>query len=368
MSEFFRDDGLQGVFGITPSSVIDSMKKDQVITLLKSLGATSIVDQGTHLILPTICHNPRESEKSPKLYYYFDSKLFSCYTECGHAFNIYELVRKVHEINDHAISFYEAYNYVLNYVGSNIYIEPPEIEFVNNRYVRKLSVEDLPAYNNNALSIFPIIPPTEWLNEGISAQAMKKFDIRLSAPKLKIIIPHYDLKGRLVGIRGRALDEYEIEHYGKYMPVKIENIFYTHHLSRNLYGAYVNQSAIRRTKKAVLFEGEKSCLKMTDFYGNDSIAVAVCGSNLHKIQVDILVKELGVSEIVIAFDKEYDSLHTAEAETYKYKLINLAKKFRNYANFSFIYDMENLLDPKDSPVDKGKEIYERLYNLRVKIR
>lgn len=107
---------------------------------------------------------------------------------------------------------------------------------------------------------------------------------------------------------------------------------------------------------------------MYDYFGENSVAVAVCGSNLHKIQVDILVKELGVSEITIAFDKEYEVMRSPEAEAYKYKLIALAQKYNNYANFSFIYDMEGLLDHKDSPVDKGKEIYERLYDLRVKIR
>lgn len=368
MSEFFLDDGLSGVFGVTPTAVIDNMKREQVIAIIKALGATSIVEQETHLILPTICHNPEESEKSHKLYYYFDSKLFSCYTECGHTFNIYELVRKVHAINDHEISFYEAYNYVLNYVGGSIFVEPPAVVPIGNRYARKLSVMDLPAYNKNALTIFRKEPPTEWLNEGISAQSMARFDIGLSVPRLKIIIPHYDLKGRLVGIRGRALDEHEIENYGKYMPVRIENTFYTHHLSRNLYGANVSAPAIRKFQRAVVLEGEKSCLKMYDFYGEDTVAVATCGSNLHKIQVDILVKELGVSEITIAFDKEYEVMRSPEAEAYKYKLIALAQKYNNYANFSFIYDMEGLLNYKDSPVDKGKEIYERLYDLRVKIR
>lgn len=370
MSEFFLDDGLNGVFDLTPSVVMESLKIEQLIRILTALGVTNIIEQDNQLILPTVCHNHLDdNEMSHKLYYYYDSKLFTCYTECSKSFNIFELVRKVHAINDHPINFYEAFSYVLSFFGTTGHsVIQPTHNPIGNRYARRLSVEDLPEYNKNALSIFPAVPTVEWLQEGISAEAMKLFDIRFSPSRLKIIIPHYDIKGRLIGIRGRALDEYEIENYGKYMPVKIENTFHTHHLSRNLYGIFTNQSAIRRQSRAVLLEGEKSCLKMADYFGDDSVAVAVCGNNIHKVQIDLLVKKLGVSEIIIAFDKEYESLFSPEAEAYKYKLIALCRKYNSYANFSFIYDMEGLLDIKDAPVDKGKEIYERLYDNRVKIR
>lgn len=368
MSEFFLDDGLSGLFSLTPTVVLQNLSRAQIVAILQDLGATDIVEQENQLILPTICHNPLEHEKSHKLYYYYDSKLFSCYTECGHSFNLYELVRKVYAINDHEIGFYEAFNYVMNFFdGAKQIIQAP-VEPIGNRYARKLSVVDLPEYNKNVLSIFRKDPATEWLNEGISKEAMARFNILFSMPKLKIIIPHYDLKGRLVGIRGRALEEYEVENFGKYMPVKVENTFYTHHLSRNLYGIEVAKKAIKRTRRAVLFEGEKSVLKMWDYYGDDSVAVAVCGSNIHKVQIDLLVKKLGVFDITIAFDKEYQHLRTEESEAYKAKLIAMCQKYSNYANFSFLYDMEGLLEEKDSPVDKGKEIYERLYDMRVKVR
>lgn len=263
MSEFFLDDGLSSYFNVKPSNILSAITREQILSLLKDLGADSIIEQENQLILPTICHNPTETDKSHKLYYYFDSKLFSCYTECGQPFNLYELVRKVHAINDHEISFHEAFNFVLNYVGNSAFsIEPPQAAPIGNRYARKLSVEDLREYNKNALTIFRKMAPIEWLQEGISAKAMEKFDIRFSIPYLKIIIPHYDLKGRLVGIRGRALDEDEVQNYGKYMPVRIENTFYTHHLSRNLYGAYQNQEAIRRYQRAIVFEGEVSPLSI----------------------------------------------------------------------------------------------------------
>ena len=46
----------------------------------------------------------------------------------------------------------------------------------------------------------------------------------------------------------------------------------------------------------------------------------------------------------------------------------MCQKYQNYVDFSFIYDRENLLEMKDSPTDKGPDIFWQLYKRRVKIR
>lgn len=57
---------------------------------------------------------------------------------------------------------------------------------------------------------------------------MDKYNILYSISQEKIVIPHYDINNNLVGIRGRALNEWEIENVGKYMPIRIENKWYAH--------------------------------------------------------------------------------------------------------------------------------------------
>ena len=52
-------------------------------------------EKGDILIFPTICHNSNIEEASMKLYYYDNTKLFHCYTECQSSFDIYELVKKI---------------------------------------------------------------------------------------------------------------------------------------------------------------------------------------------------------------------------------------------------------------------------------
>ena len=46
----------------------------------------------------------------------------------------------------------------------------------------------------------------------------------------------------------------------------------------------------------------------------------------------------------------------------------MCKKYKNQASFSYIWDYDNLLEEKDSPYDKGKQIFEYLYKNRVKVR
>ena len=192
---------------------------------------------------------------------------------------------------------------------------------------------------------------------------MDKFNILYSISQNKIIIPHYDINNNLIGIRGRALNKWEIENIGKYMPVKIENTWYKHPLSLNLYGLNINKDNIRKNGYVFLFEAEKSVLQFENFQ-QDNCAVAVCGSNFNKFQLNLLIKECHPKEIIICFDKEENK----GEDKYFMKLWNICQKYKNYCNFSFIYDRENLLDMKDSPSDKGELIFNQLKEKRVKVK
>ena len=45
--------------------------------------------------------------------------------------------------------------------------------------------------------------------------------------------------------------------------------------------------------------------------------------------------------------------------------IHKMQKYKNYCNFSFIYDRDGLLNLKDSPTDKGEETFIKLVGKRV---
>jgi DNA primase (bacterial type) len=222
---------------------------------------------------------------------------------------------------------------------------------------------DLPVFSEGVLDVFTKIYPAQWLEEGISAAAMDKFNILFSISQNKIIIPHYNVKGELVGIRGRALNEWEVENVGKYMPIKVENIWYNHRLSLNLYGLNANKENIKKNGYAILVEGEKSVMQAESFK-RDNCTAAVCGSNLNKFQIEILMRECSPREIIIAFDNEEEK----GKSIYFDKLYAMCKKYSNYADFSFIYDKYNLTKKKDSPFDEGEETFNKLLEKRVKVK
>ena len=73
------------------------------------------------------------------------------------------------------------------------------------------------------------------------------------------------------------------------------------------------------------------------------------------------MKTCAPHEIILCFDKE----ELAGEDKYFNKLWNICQKYKNYCNFSFVYDREDLLDLKDSPTDKGEETFIKLIGKRV---
>ena len=113
--------------------------------------------------------------------------------------------------------------------------------------------------------------------------------------------------------------------------------------------------------------GEKSVLKFNDLY-DYNIAVASCGSTLNLKQVEILIKKMGVEDIIVAYDKEFTDFASKKAEEYYEKLSVLCKKYSNYCNFYFLFDFNNLLRLKDAPIDRGKKVFEKLMKNKIKVR
>lgn len=357
---------------ISLEDIVNSITLEDVRIFLESLGVDQIAiyEEKGYLVCPTICHNPLDEAESMKLYWYQNNKIFRCYTECNEAMSIFTLYQKFMALNYHKVSFEEAVDYVKKCIrhitvsNSKKYKSPINYE----QYKFDSTVPELTEYPKEMLSYFLCKHHPLWLKDGIKPEVMDKFNIGFWNRENKITIPHFDINGRLIGIRARTLNPEEAELYGKYRPVQIGTTLYAHPLHFNLYGIYEHQEAIRQCRKAIIVEGEKSVLLDDGYYGEWSTAVACCGSNINKFQISLLTNVLGANEITIAFDKEYEDWRSNEAREYQEKIRNMCKKYKGQATFYYIWDIDNLLARKDSPYDKGKEIFEKLYKHRIRIR
>lgn len=332
------------------------------------------------LVSQTICHNLPENG-SRKLYYYDNTGLFKCYTACDEYFDIFELTRKVARIQwgKEDFQLYDAMCYIAKYFGLSE-AERPEDDSsltlkdwtVFQRYENlseKISFTrarpQLKEYNPIILTRFVYPPIKVWEDEGIDREICNHAMIGYYPGEEQITIPHFDINGRLVGIRGRYLALDDVQRYGKYKPLNVNRQLYNHPLSANLYGLNKTQNNIRHSKIAIIFEGEKSVLKYASFFGEENnISVACCGSSLSSFQVKLLLN-LGVQEIIIAFDRQFQQIGDEEFKQLKKKLIAINKKYGLYLKISAIFDKDMITGYKDAPVDAGPEIFKYLLKNRI---
>ena len=351
----------------------ENLSIEEVFDLVSELGGEPIMGSGL-FTARTICHGG----DSHKLYYYDNTKLFHCYTGCGDAsFDIYDLVLRVNKtagIQNFSLS--KAIVFVAKYFGYTA--ETFDFEdnqeasedwkiiknFKRNKEKNQPQVIELKTYNNKVLRYLPhprIIP---WEKEGIAFEVMESRGICYDPINEGIVIPHYNIDGNLIGIRERTLIK-ENEVYGKYRPAIINGKMYNHPLGFSLYNLNNSKKAISQFKKAIVFEGEKSTLLYASYFGQESdISVACCGSNLINYQVKLLLS-LGVKEIIIAFDKQFQKIGDKEWQKWVIKLKTLYNKYGSYVNISYLFDKNNLLQYKSSPIDEGKDKFIELFKNRI---
>ena len=341
--------------------LINIITPSDILTLMNDLGADLVKETDKYFIFTSICHGGN----SHKLYYYKDSRSFYCYSNCG-SMSAYDTIMKVKDCD-----FKTAFSYLKNIVnGYNRAI----IGF-GNRQFKKINLDDIvieqppvidkpflyKMYSDNIKLM------KEWVNENISEDALRKFNIRFDVKGNRMIIPHMREDGQCVGIRVRNFNSKDMER-GKYMPLFYDDNCYSHALGSSLFGLNISKDNIKKYKKCIVFESEKSVLKYESLYPNRNISVAICGSSFSNQQKKMLLN-LGVEEIVLALDRQYEDEDTEEGRDWKNKIIKNLKGLKDYCKVSYIWDndKDRLLEHKDSPIDKGCEVFERLLRNRIHI-
>ena len=353
-----------------------SLSIELVYELLQEFGADpEYTDFG--IIAATICHNPI-GVGSRKLYFYEENSLFYCYSSCG-SFDIFDLVIKVFEIQKHqSIDLNQAVRWVASRFGFSGRLEEGAKEEVledweylaNYTRIQEIQFEvprvQLKEYNTDILKRFNYeVKLTPWLNDGISQLAIDHSMIGYYPGGDQITIPHFDINGRFVGLRGRTLCAAEADLYGKYRPLKINKLLYNHPLGMNLYNLNNSKDNIARMKIAIIVESEKSCLQYQTMFGiENDISVACCGSSVTAFHIQQLL-DIGANEIVLAFDRQFQSIGDDEFKRLKTKLLKLHSKYKNYALISMIFDKNMITDYKASPTDEGKDKFLTLFKERI---
>lgn len=184
-----------------------------------------------------------------------------------------------------------------------------------------------------------------WEQEGISRASLDKFQVRYDSFSDRLVYPIRNPDGKIVNVGGRTLDplwkDKKLRKYTYFMPWGEMN---------TIYGLAENMDDIKKRGEIVLFEGCKSVL-LADTYGIHNTG-AILTSHISQNQMKLLIK-LGC-RVVFALDKDI-----------RVRDDRNIKQLKQFVNVDYVFDSENLLGEKDSPVDRGKETWEKLYEGRL---
>lgn len=188
---------------------------------------------------------------------------------------------------------------------------------------------------------------SSWTKEGISVESLGRFCVRYDSFSDRIVFPIRNLQGNIINICGRTLDpdykEKKLRKYTYFAPLGTLD---------TIYGFSDNVSAIQEKREIILFEGAKSVM-LADTWGIHNTG-AIMTSHLNPNQLKILIK-LGV-RVVFALDADVDINEDRNIS-----------KLKPYTEVKYIKNMNKLLDEKDSPVDKGLDVFKCLYNSRRRL-
>lgn len=291
-------------------------------------------------------------DDTPSLCIYPDSQSWYCYG-CGAGSSIFDWV-----MHKDKLSFPEAVKKISSLTDSPLeeVIESESIAVLkelkkfkqHNKLISQRSVLD---WKSDYIDKYSDECPQEWLDEDMTQEALKVYNIRIDEDKNRIVYPVFDSNNNFIGVKGRTrLSTYKDFGFSKYINYyKIYNLDFFQGWQQALPG-------INDSKSVIIFEGVKSCIKAWGWNVRNTVASET--SALSEGQLQLLIKT-GVSEVIIAWDSD---------QTFKSIVgdskIQMLKKF---TAVSVIRDKHQLLGVKEAPVDRGQAIFEQLLKERVKI-
>ena len=350
----------------------ERMTLDDYEIIMRRLGANKRGDRYN-----TICHNINGGGYN--LAFNKDTRSFCCFSECSCSYSLLSLIKKRRELLGEPCSTYQSLKWLCNELGIEFNFKE-EVKQVNTniykwqntllKYTKNYSNATNQIYDKAILNYLTPCYYEPWLKEGITKESLDKFDIRWYNRLQQVVIPVYDDEGNLVGTHDRNTNPESID-YAKYDHLRmLDGTEYKFQMGLVLYGLNMNKADIERTRTAILFEAPKSVIHIDGFY-DYNISVAMFGMNLQKAKLKLLLK-YGVNKFIIALDRQYKNVmindeYTKEFLKYREKVDRIIDMIRPYAQEIGVVwdnDEDRFLGYKDSPVDQGKEVWEKLFERR----
>jgi len=185
------------------------------------------------------------------------------------------------------------------------------------------------------------LPYQPWIDEGISYQTQVMYGIGFDLESKRVTVPMRNRFGQLVGVKGRIMKDEDDDKKYLYL--------YRYQNRLEWFNFHYAHPYILMDKKVYIYEAEKSCMKA--FSSGLFNTLAIGASDISDEQVRA-VKQLGLDiEIILCYDKgiPIDEI-VKNMELFEGRTVTA------------IYDKDDLLDDKNSPIDEGFDTWTQLIN------
>ena len=304
---------------------------------------------------------------SPKLVFYKDTKIYMGYT-ASTSYDIISLCQVRLGLLGQPHTFLDAVNFIIETTG----LEIDTIKRINKpnlcdwsgleKFVRFRSTgSTLEPYDKSILDQLDHSVPQQWLDEGISADTMVKYQIGYYDRLNATTIPCFAQDGSLIGIRCRHWRPDEIE-AGKYRPLSLlDGTTYKFPTNQVFYGINWNWGEIERTGTVVIVESEKAVMWLDSLYLEKNVALGMYGKNLGLQRRNQLIK-LGVDKVIYIPDNDWIGKTKSDFDRWEQDVIKFGNQFKGYANVDIVWDNLGLLKEKQNATDNGIETWNKLFD------
>ena len=358
----------------------ETMTLDDYELVIDSLDVPIPKKNGNVWTYKSFCHNLDLSQAKYNLAFYPNNRSYYCFSECCVSHNLLTLVEQRFKLVGEPRTRFNCMRYIcsicdipFNFNDDNKPIKKIEYNWKKTlgKYDKGLVREDDEdvIIDKSILSSFPKIYHQSWIDDNISVETMEKYGIRFYIYGDAIVIPCFNIDGKLIGIRCRCLNP-NAEH--KYYPLRlINNQSFQFPTNDSLYGLWYTKHAISRNRKCVIVESEKGVLQLETFYGSDNFSVALYGKAMSD-KKKMLLLQLGITEIVICLDFDYDTVYDEEGNKtddflkYEKNVFRIGDYFKSFCRVTALISYGGHKRCA-SPTDYGKEWYEELYEKREEL-
>ena len=290
---------------------------------------------------------PFHEDSDPSFSVSPEKNIWYCFG-CGTGSTIIDFVMKYHKVK-----FPKAVEMLLDYLKldvNNIKEEANIISFLKQfTYKKDLTQVEHEILPPDIMSKYIKKPIKEWLDEGIKQEVMDKYQVRYDKNANRAVFPIYDRYGNIINIKGRTL-------YPNYKDLGIPKYIYYYPLGCNdfLYGLSFKEDKIKELNEVIIVEGSKSVWKLEGWGVENVLSLETNRINEYQLRLLLELK----CNVTVALDKG------VLMKQIKKDFSKLCK----FTNVYVMYDTEGLLEDKDAPCDKGKEVWDRLYSNKIKLR